>query len=213
LQNHRRTRLIIHGLCFPGSNSKCEKTLLSTLLTLISALSFLSEKFLLLFFNCVSLFLPALRRLLLPLILSYLCVIGGSSLSGNENYSPRPIARTVSFILGFGAVFIILSVIFSSTIILVSGLFRYINIISGLIVIVLGLNIILAAKSGSIPLAVLYLIFYTAGLGLPFLLASFFFDAFVIFSTKLRTFIPLIRLFGGIKFNKPNRAQGKQRNT
>jgi len=183
----------------------------------------------------------------LPLIPSYLCVIGGSPLSGDENYNPKPIARTVSFILGFGAIFIILSVIFSSTIILVGGLFRYINIISGLIVIVLGLNIIfdflallnyekrfhlknkpkgvigaflagnafgagwtpcvgpvltgillLAAKSGSIPLAVLYLIFYTAGLGLPFLLASFFFNAFVKFSAKLRTFIPIIRRISGV---------------
>ncbi|MDR2597008.1 MAG: cytochrome c biogenesis CcdA family protein, partial [Treponema sp.] len=78
----------------------------------------------------------------LPLIPSYLCIIGGSPMAGNTEYKPRPIARTISFIFGFSVVFIILSVIFSSTIKLMSGIFQYINIISGFVVIVLGLNII-----------------------------------------------------------------------
>ena len=127
-----------------------------------------------------------------------------------------------------------------------SGVFRYINLISGIIVIILGLNIIfdflsmlnyekrfhlknkpkgvigafliggafgagwtpcvgpvlagillLASNSGSIWRSVTYLVFYSAGLGLPFLLASFFFNAFIKFSAKLRAHLPLIRRVSG----------------
>jgi cytochrome c-type biogenesis protein len=127
-----------------------------------------------------------------------------------------------------------------------NGVFRYINLISGIIVIVLGINIIfdflsmlnyekrfhlknkpkgiigaflaggafgagwtpcvgpvlagillLASNSGSVWLSVLYLVFYSAGLGLPFLFASFFFNAFVKISAKLRNHLPLIRRISG----------------
>jgi len=168
-------------------------------------------------------------------------------MTGNDDNRPRLIPRTISFILGFTVVFVVLSVIFSSTIILISGVFNYINLISGIVVIVLGLNIIfdflsllnyekrfhlknkpkgiigaflaggafgagwtpcigpvltgillLATNKGSIPLAVIYLVFYSAGLGLPFLLASFFFNSFVKVSVNLRTRLPLIRRISGI---------------
>jgi len=190
--------------------------------------------------------LSFLSPCVLPLIPSYLCVIGGSPLDGDNGYRPRPIARTIGFISGFSVVFIVLSVIFSSTIILMGGVFGYINLISGIIVIILGLNIIfdflsmlnyekrfhlknkpkgvigaflagsafgagwtpcvgpvlagillLASNSGSIWRSVTYLVFYSAGLGLPFLLASLFFNAFVKFSAKLRTHLPLIRRISG----------------
>jgi len=190
--------------------------------------------------------LSFLSPCVLPLIPSYLCVIGSPPSAGGNEYKPTIIARTLSFISGFSVVFIILSVIFSSAIMLMNGIFKYINLISGLIVIILGLNIIfdflsllnyekrfhlknkpkgvigaflaggafgagwtpcvgpvltgillLATNSGSIPRAVLYLIFYSAGLGLPFLLASIFFNAFVKFSAKVRSFIPLIRRVSG----------------
>jgi cytochrome c-type biogenesis protein len=55
----------------------------------------------------------------------------------------------------------------------------------------------LATNSGSVRRSVIYLIFYSIGLGLPFLLASFFFNAFVRVSAKLRTHIPLIRRISG----------------
>lgn len=191
--------------------------------------------------------LSFLSPCVLPLIPSYLCVIGGSPSAGDAENRPRLIARTVSFISGFSVVFIVLSVIFSSTIILMGGVFRYINLISGVIVIILGLNIIfdflallnyekrfhlknkpkgivgaflaggafgagwtpcvgpvlaailfLAANKGGIFRAVIYLVFYSAGLGLPFLLASFFFNAFVKISAKLRNYLPLIRRISGI---------------
>jgi cytochrome c-type biogenesis protein len=55
----------------------------------------------------------------------------------------------------------------------------------------------LATKTNSIPLAVIYLVFYSAGLGLPFLLASIFFNTFIKISTKLRAYIPLIQRISG----------------
>jgi len=189
--------------------------------------------------------LSFLSPCVLPLIPSYLCVIGGSPSSTEDR--PRLIARTISFISGFSVVFIVLSIIFSSTFILINNIFQYINLVSGIIVIILGLNIVfdflsllnyekrfhlknkpkgligaflaggafgagwtpcvgpvltgilfLAANSGHVWRSVIYLIFYSAGLGLPFLLASFFFNAFVKISAKLRTYIPLIRRISGV---------------
>jgi len=189
--------------------------------------------------------LSFLSPCVLPLIPSYLCVIGSSPPAGSAD-RPRPIAGTISFIFGFSLVFIVLSVILSSTIKLIDGLFKYINLVSGCIVIILGLNIIfdflsllnyekrfhlksmpkgvagaflagcafgagwtpcvgpvlagillLAADTGSVWRSVVYLAFYSLGLGLPFLLASIFYNAFVRFSTKLRTRLPLIRRISG----------------
>jgi len=127
-----------------------------------------------------------------------------------------------------------------------SGFFQYINLISGIIVVILGLNIIfdflsllnyekrfhlknkpkgiigaflaggafgagwtpcvgpvlagillLATNSGSVWRSVIYLVFYSLGLGLPFLLASIFYNFFVRVSAKLRTHLPLIRRISG----------------
>jgi cytochrome c-type biogenesis protein len=198
---------------------------------------------------------------ILPLIPSYLFVIGSSPLTGTihqpgssddepgyKKSRPRPVARTVSFILGFSVIFITLSIIFSTTFSLMGNVQKYINLVSGIIVIILGLNIIfnflsflnyekrlhlknkpkgvigaflvgaafgagwmpcvgpvlasillLAANSQSIPLAVLYLMAFSIGLGLPFLFASFCFDAFLSFSIKIRKHILLIqRICGGL---------------
>jgi cytochrome c-type biogenesis protein len=48
---------------------------------------------------------------------------------------------TLGFILGFSAVFVILSILFSGAFLLLGGLGRIINVIAGSIVIILGLNI------------------------------------------------------------------------
>ncbi|MCL2067801.1 MAG: redoxin domain-containing protein [Treponema sp.] len=195
--------------------------------------------------------LSFLSPCILPLIPSYLCVIGGAPMTAGAKadaaeFRPRLVARTVSFILGFSAVFIALSIIFTVTFGLMGGIFRYINIISGVIVITLGLHFIfdfisflnyekkfhltnkirgipgafaagsafgagwtpcvgpalagillLAAQAGGIPRAVLYLACYSAGLGLPFLLASVFFNTFLKTSVKLRSHLPLIRRVSG----------------
>jgi cytochrome c-type biogenesis protein len=201
--------------------------------------------------------LSFLSPCVLPLIPSYLCVIGGAPLTAgtaenNGELKPRLVARTVSFILGFSAVFIVLSILFAATFSLMGGVSRWINWISGAVVIVLGLNIIfdfisflnyekrfrpsgqsagiagafvtgaafgagwtpcvgpvltgillLAAapaggnSSGGILRAALYLSAYSAGMGLPFLLASIFFNSFLKTSKKLRPHLPLIRRISG----------------
>jgi cytochrome c-type biogenesis protein len=96
----------------------------------------------------------------LPLIPSWLCFLGGTAASPapalaagkgpgdtagvSEASAPKPrfIPITVSFILGFSAVFVALSILLSGTFLLVGGLSRIINIIAGIIVIILGLNMI-----------------------------------------------------------------------
>jgi cytochrome c-type biogenesis protein len=192
--------------------------------------------------------LSFLSPCVLPLIPSYLCVIGGATEFSKTcgEFKPRLVMRTFSFILGFSAVFITLSVVLAVTFNLMGGFSRWLNWISGALVIVLGFNVIfdflaflnyekrmhlqgaprgmigaflaggafgagwtpcvgpvlagillLAAQSGGIPKAVLYLAFYSVGLGLPFLLASAFFNAFVRASAKLRSHLPLIRRISG----------------
>jgi cytochrome c-type biogenesis protein len=202
--------------------------------------------------------LSFLSPCVLPLIPSYLCFIGGVSLTGagekpeeesrrQNELNPHLIASTLFFILGFSAVFIILSILISATFTLMGGISRYINLGAGIIVIILGLNIIfdflsflnyekrfhplrrprgmigaffvgaafgagwtpcvgpilgsillLAGQSGGIPRAVLYLAFYSAGLGLPFLLAAIFFNRFLKTAVKLRAHLPLIKRISGI---------------
>ena len=194
--------------------------------------------------------LSFLSPCVLPLIPSYLCVIGGfSSPASLENpgaYRPHLVARTAAFILGFSAVFIALSIVFAVAFSLMSGVSRWINLISGAVVILLGLHIIfdffsflnyekrprltasprglagaalagaafgagwtpcvgpvlgsillLAAQSGGVPQAALYLASYAAGLGIPFLLASLFFNTFMKTSVRLRRHLPLIRRVSG----------------
>jgi len=187
----------------------------------------------------------------LPLIPSWLGIIGGSPIVGlsaaGDAGRPKPVARTVSFIFGFSVVFIVLSIVFAATFNMMGAAFRYINIIAGSIVIILGLNtlfnflsflnfekrfnlkqkprgiagaflaggafgagwtpcigpilagiLVLAAQNGGIGQAVLYLSFFSAGLGLPFLLASFCYNAFLKFSVRLRSHLLLIQRVSGI---------------
>jgi cytochrome c-type biogenesis protein len=183
----------------------------------------------------------------LPLIPSYLAFLGGSIQAGPKPDTARfrLVALTVSFILGFGAVFIALSVLFSGTLIFLGGAASFINIIAGIIVIVLGLNgfleflpflnyekklrlskrprslvegflagaafgagwspcvgpiltgiLLLAGQSGGLLNAVFCLVFYTAGLGLPFLAASVFLDRFFTLTGKLKARLPLLQKLG-----------------
>jgi cytochrome c-type biogenesis protein len=90
----------------------------------------------------------------LPLIPAYLAFLGGIGLDRNGTAGtgidaapgrvnkPHLVAVTVSFILGFSAVFTVLSILFSGTFLLLGGAARYINIAAGLIVILLGLNVL-----------------------------------------------------------------------
>jgi cytochrome c-type biogenesis protein len=186
----------------------------------------------------------------LPLIPSWFCFLGGAAASSEttEGAVPRPrfIAVTVSFVLGFSAVFVVLSILFSGTLLLMGGLSRIITAVAGIIVIILGLNkifnflrvlnyekrlytprprglagsflagaafgagwtpcvgpilgsiLLMAGQSGQVGRAALYLAAYSAGLGLPFLVAAVFFDRFLPRAAKLRPYLPLIQRLSGL---------------
>jgi len=82
----------------------------------------------------------------LPLIPSYLSILGGRiSTAENEQFGGKRfvlLITTFCFILGFTAVFIILSIIISTTFLLMGGAGKYIRIAAGIIVIILGINFI-----------------------------------------------------------------------
>jgi cytochrome c-type biogenesis protein len=91
----------------------------------------------------------------LPLLSGYLVFISGTGSGGREEdkeeagaaalFSRRQlkvVALTVFFVLGFSAVFVLLSVIMYGFIAFVGGAGRVLNIISGALVIILGLNIL-----------------------------------------------------------------------
>jgi cytochrome c-type biogenesis protein len=87
--------------------------------------------------------LSFLSPCVLPLIPSYLGVIGGAGgINPEKQNRPVLLITTCCFILGFTAIFIVLSIIVSTTFLLMGGVSRYIRLAAGIIVIVLGFNII-----------------------------------------------------------------------
>jgi len=79
----------------------------------------------------------------LPLIPSYLSILSGAVSS--EEHEPNKkrfilFITTLCFVLGFTAVFIIFSIIISTTFLLMGGAGLYIRIAAGAIVIILGIN-------------------------------------------------------------------------
>ena len=84
--------------------------------------------------------LSFLSPCVLPLIPSYISILGGIGLG--EEYRSRLIRATVGFVLGFTAVFIALGILVSTTFFLMGDISKYINWAAGIIVIVLGLNVI-----------------------------------------------------------------------
>jgi cytochrome c-type biogenesis protein len=88
--------------------------------------------------------LSFLSPCVLPLVSSYLVFLSGNragETAGSQNRRYL-VASTLSFILGFSAVFIVLSILFSLFMFILGGLGGIINIISGAIIIILGLNLI-----------------------------------------------------------------------
>jgi cytochrome c-type biogenesis protein len=87
--------------------------------------------------------LSFLSPCVLPLIPSYLSLIGGVSLRElEEGHRSRILRRTFLFVLGFSVIFIALGVLFSGTGGFLSGAAQIVNIVAGSLVIVLGLNFI-----------------------------------------------------------------------
>ena len=99
--------------------------------------------------------LSFLSPCVLPLIPSYLSILGGFGLSRGSSppqtanpeknkllFQPRLLRAATGFVLGFSAVFITLGILVSTTFSLMGGISKYINWAAGIIVIVLGLNVI-----------------------------------------------------------------------
>ena len=107
--------------------------------------------------------LSFLSPCVLPLIPSYLSILGGMGLgkkpeqetgegveeTADRNAGNRPSAQRLrmvpaagGFVLGFSAVFIILGILVSTTFSLMGGVLKYINWAAGGIVVLLGLNIL-----------------------------------------------------------------------
>ena len=102
--------------------------------------------------------LSFLSPCVLPLIPSYLSLLGGTGLSpapegagepGDTDPGrylppgrPRLIAPALCFVLGFSAVFVVFSLFFSAAFSLMGGAARYLNAGAGIVVILLGLNVI-----------------------------------------------------------------------
>jgi cytochrome c-type biogenesis protein len=74
------------------------------------------------------------------LIPSYIGILGGVGFDGENR--PRLIRAAMGFVLGFSAVFIALGILVSTTFLLMGDITKYINWAAGIIVIVLGLNVI-----------------------------------------------------------------------
>jgi cytochrome c-type biogenesis protein len=89
--------------------------------------------------------LSFLSPCVLPLIPSYLSLVGGVSvqeLGDQRRQRSKIFIRTVFFVLGFSTVFILLGVLFSGTGGFLTGATQIVNIVAGSLVILLGLNFV-----------------------------------------------------------------------
>ncbi len=194
--------------------------------------------------------LSFLSPCVLPLIPSYISFVGGVTLGNlRERSGPRfgVFFKTLLFVLGFSSIFIVLGIVFSGSGALFSSAPQIVNVIAGLVIVVLGLNIIfdfwkflnierkfqvkgkpkgylgsllvgmafgagwtpcigpilagilfMAGSSGTVGVGVLYLGVYSLGLGMPFLLASLFFDTFLRQMAKIKKHMRTIKVISGL---------------
>ena len=93
--------------------------------------------------------LSFLSPCVLPLIPSYLSILGGVGFGNSPSVKPgnklernRLVFAATGFVLGFSTVFISFGILISTTFFLMSAAAAYINWVAGIIVIILGLNVI-----------------------------------------------------------------------
>lgn len=194
--------------------------------------------------------LSFLSPCVLPLIPTYLSLVGGVSIQGLHAPGAsrfRIFTRTLFFVLGFTLVFVALGILFSGTAGFFSNASRIIPLVAGSVIIFLGLNftfdfwkllnmekrfhfrkppsgtagslllgmafgagwtpcvgpilasiLFLAGTSGRILQGSFLLLSYSAGLGVPFLLAGLFFSLFLRQAGKIKPHLDKIRIAGGI---------------
>lgn len=91
--------------------------------------------------------LSFLSPCVLPLVPSYVSFLAGTSVSELRSAGPgighkTVVVRTVSFVLGFSAVFTVLGIVLSSSAAMIGGASRLWGIAAGAVVVVLGCNVI-----------------------------------------------------------------------
>ena len=92
--------------------------------------------------------LSFLSPCVLPLIPSYLSILGGVGLNGNSQTGQsafskgRLVKAAAGFVLGFSIVFITFGILISTTFFFAGDFLKYINWVAGILVIILGINII-----------------------------------------------------------------------
>ena len=196
--------------------------------------------------------LSFLSPCVLPLIPSWLCLIGGISSSQIDAFSEEHgsvrikglVSATLLFVLGFTTVFIVMSLLLSRTFLLLSAKQIIINRVAGVFIVLMGLHILfdlfkflnyekrpqvhtrtlagcfvtgaafatgwtpcigpilssilfLAAQEGKTAHAVIYLAFYSLGLGLPFVMASLFLQRFLKHLAALRRMMKAVQKVSG----------------
>ncbi|HKK49879.1 MAG TPA: cytochrome c biogenesis protein CcdA [Alkalispirochaeta sp.] len=203
-----------------------------------------------LFLAFVAGLLSFLSPCVLPLIPSYLSFVSGVSfqdLGRAGSIRWMIITRTVFFVLGFTIVFVILGVAFSGPALLFSGASQWINFSAGLIVVLLGINVMfdivsalnmerrvhasrrptsylgatvvgmafgagwspcigpilasilfLAGTQGQVDRAVVLLVVYSLGLGLPFLAAGAAFTRVSRYMQRIKPYFGTIRIVSGM---------------
>jgi cytochrome c-type biogenesis protein len=198
--------------------------------------------------------LSFLSPCVLPLISSWLIILGGVAAKDGANAEggganagrAALIVSTLSFILGFSATFIVLSLLFSGVFMLLGTISSLLNSVAGIIIILFGLNmlipfmpflnyekrlrltnprafsgsfvlglafgagwtpcigpilgsiLLMASQSGDVLFSAICLAAYSAGLGLPFLLAALFWGFFMKKIGRLRAFMPWIQRISGV---------------
>lgn len=194
--------------------------------------------------------LSFLSPCVLPLIPSYLSFVSGVSFQDLGSAGAirwMIITRTAFFVLGFTIVFVILGIVFSGPALLFSGASQWINFSAGIIVVLLGINVMfdivsvlnmerrvhttnrpagylgatvvgmafgagwspcigpilasilfLAGTQGQVDRAVILLVVYSLGLGLPFMAAGAAFTRVSRYLQRIKPYFGVIRTVSGL---------------
>jgi cytochrome c-type biogenesis protein len=64
--------------------------------------------------------------------------------------------------------------------------------------VILGSILVMASQSGKMALSIVYLVVYSAGLGVPFLITSFLWGALIESCSKLKYFLSVVKIISGV---------------
>ena len=196
--------------------------------------------------------LSFLSPCVLPIVPGYLCFIAGTSLDkaldNQETLRSNTLKYSISFVLGFSSIFVLMGASATYLSSLLYEYFDYLRIIGGIIIIIFGIHftqiiqfsflnsdtriqiknykpglvgsfivglsfafgwtpcigpilgsvLSVAASSETISEGTFLLILYSAGLGIPFVLAAYGIGTFLKFLSRIRKHIRTIEIFTGL---------------